>query len=352
MRASTRKLILTFHVLLALGCGGLGPRPKASDSGLPPGVVSDFLNQYFPLLCQNYLACHLAPSIDSCRADLLATWRPTISLLLGDINRGWIVFDEDAANACLGSVVSKPCLSASNGDFLAGLRCPGVFRGAVAIGETCVYDVECATGHCKAAKDPSTGDCARPCCAGTCVALADIGSSCSDISDSSDCTANGYCALDVSDFTVTRACRARSAQGEACKSELEPPCQAGLTCDDQNTLTCMPYPKDGQPCSGVPCDNFDSFCDPTTGTCQARLDVGAPCTDLGCVIYAQCLYGTCTVLPSAGDACTVPDSGPPYGICRWDATLCVDGICQEPVRRPLCTIEDVEQQDAGTPPPD
>jgi hypothetical protein len=67
-----------------------------------------------------------------------------------------------------------------------------------------------------------------------------------------------------------------------------------------------------------------------------------------CVGYAQCVNGICTPMPGAGDLCTLPDGGYSYGICRWDATLCTDGICQDLVQPP-CTIEIAQQQAVAAP---
>jgi hypothetical protein len=345
MGAGMPKLISALAAILAIGCGGLGSRAKVPDGAAPfgTGVVADFANAYLPLLCQYDVACHVAATFDGCRADLSAYWEWSVRGLQGEIDTGRVSYNQDRAASCLNAIQTAPCPASTDGRDPYALGCRGVFQGTVATGTACVYDIECASGHCRWSLDQANA-CSSPCCAGTCATLVDVGASCFTYDFSSDCAPTDYCKGPA--YVSNGTCQARLPQGEPCGVSEEEPCQDGLTCGESDT--CVPFPKDGQPCtySGPPCDNYDSYCDPMRGTCQARLKVGAPCPGYGCVGYAQCLNGICTLMPGAGDACTVPDGGYPGSTCRWYATSCIDGICQEPTRAPPCTV-DIAQQDAG-----
>jgi hypothetical protein len=341
---------LGFVAILGIGCGGLGTPPKVPDAGAPfgTGVVADFGNAYLSLLCQYDVACHAAATVDGCRADLSAFWQRSIRKIQSEFDSGRVIYDADKATSCLNAIQSAPCPSSSNGWSPFTWGCRGVFQGTVTTGATCFSDMECTSGHCKWSLS-DTYNCASSCCPGTCAALVDVGASCFTDDRSGDCVHAAYCKGPASFSNGT--CQARVAQGETCYRWLDVPCQAGLFCD-YDSLTCMPYAKDGQPCSTSSCDNYDSYCDPTRGNCQARLKVGAPCMnygDSGCVGYAQCLNGICTLLPGAGEACTVPDGGYNYASCRWGVTGCIDGICQEPAAPPYCTVETAQPQDGGAP---
>ncbi|HEX7507190.1 MAG TPA: hypothetical protein VF550_10490 [Polyangia bacterium] len=345
---------LAFVVFLTIGCGGLGAPPKMRDAGAPfgTGVVADFENAYLPALCQYDVTCHVTASVDGCRADLSAYWQRSIRKLQSELESGRAVYDADKASSCVDAIQSAPCPSASNSWKPFAWGCQGVFQGAVVTGQSCFSDLECASGHCKWSLSDAY-NCTISCCPGACAPLVDVGANCFTDDYSSDCVDTAYCKGPA--YVSNGTCQARLDQGETCGVSAEDPCQNGLTCGESNT--CVPFPKDGQPCtySGPPCDNYDSYCDLTKGTCQARLKVGAPCAhsgDSGCVRYAQCLNGFCTLLPGAGEACAIPDGGYDYSSCRWGVTRCTDGICQEPTVAPLCTVASVPMQDAGAMPPD
>lgn len=349
MGADIRGSKLAFVAILAVGCGGLGSSAKMPDAGTSfgTGVVADFVNAYLPLLCQYDVACHIAFSVDGCRADLSGYWARSIRTLQGEIDSGRVGYNQERATDCLNAIQSAPCPSLSNGWSPFAFGCWGVFQGTVATGDACVDDIECASGHCRWSLYQADS-CTTSCCAGTCATLVDVGASCFTYDYSSDCVHTDYCKGPA--YVSNGTCQARLAQGETCGVSAEEPCQDGLTCGESDT--CVPFPKDGQPCTdlGPPCDNYDSYCDPSRGTCQARLKVGAPCADpsyYGCVGYAQCLNGICVLMPGAGEACTVPDGGDPGRTCRWYATRCIDGICQAPAAPPPCTVEIAQQQDAG-----
>jgi len=352
MGAAIRRRSLAFAATLVLGCGGLGPSATVADAGAPfgTGVVADFVNAYLPALCRYDVACHIEADVDGCRADLSALWANYIHTLQGEIDSGRVSYNQDTATDCLNAIQTAPCPASSNGWNPFGFGCWGNFQGTVATGEACFSDIECASGHCRWTLSDFY-NCTSSCCPGTCAPLVDVGANCFTDDYSSDCVDTAYCQgpvyqgpADISNGT----CQTRLAQGETCGVSAEEPCHAGLTCGESHT--CVPFPKDGQPCTANSCDNYDSYCDPTRGTCQARLKVGAPCAnygDSGCVGYAQCLNGICTLLSGAGEACTIPDGGYDYASCRWGATYCIDGICQEPAYPPPCTIGAAQRQDAG-----
>lgn len=351
MAAASRRLDLAFVATLVLGCGGLDSSAKVADGGAPfgTGVVADFVNAYLPALCQYDVACRIEADVDGCRADLSAYWARYIHTLQGEIDSGRVSYNQDRATDCLNAIQTAPSPASSNGWKPFGFGCRGDFQGTVVTGEACFSDIECASGHCRWTLDQADS-CSSACCPGTCATLVDVGASCFTYDVSSDCLQTNYC-KGPADFSNGK-CQARLAQGEACNVSgvsAEEPCQAGLICGESDT--CVPFPKDGQPCTnpGPPCDNPDSYCDLATGTCQARLKVGAPCADYeyGCVAYAQCLSGTCALMPGAGEACAIPEGGYAYTVCRWGVTQCIDGVCQEPVGPPPCTVETSQQQDAG-----
>jgi hypothetical protein len=107
--------------------------------------------------------------------------------------------------------------------------------------------------------------------------------------------------------------------------------------------------------NGPGCDNEDSFCDSTTGTCQPALKVGAACKFTGtfgpggsggCVGYAACRNGICVELPGIGEPCGVADGGEPRNGCRHGT--CANGTCEPPAPF-ACTVETALRSDAGAP---
>ena len=345
-------MFLALLGLFPVACGGLGESPHRSDAGtgFGPGVVGDYANAYLPLVCQYDVRCHLAASVEACRPNLAAWWRRTVALLQSDLDTGRVRYNPNRAATCMDAIQSAPCPSESNGQYPWGLTCGGVFPANVATGDACLWDFECEGGHCRY---PLTDTCTGSCCPGSCAVPGDVGASCVTEVDH-ECVDADYCKPSYQGYRVEVTCQPRLAQGDTCDDPWDYPCQRGLTCELNGSHTCVPYAKDGQPCdaySGPYCDNWDSFCDSDRGTCQARRAIGAPCADdSACVTYAQCRNGICTLTPGAGDSCTVPDGGNPNLVCLWSTTQCIDGICQEPVLPPLCTIAMAPTQDAGVMP--
>jgi hypothetical protein len=150
---------------------------------------------------------------------------------------------------------------------------------------------------------------------------------------SRDCVPGAWCEPGLLLSVGLGSCQAEAAQGEPCDYR----CQSGLTCCGTGTKTCVPYAKDGDPCSSdTDCENVNSFCNPESGRCRPRLPVGAACTisngsagvNAGCVYYAECVAGNCAQLPSNGQPCSALDGGSPFPFRSCNAGTCTDGICQ------------------------
>jgi hypothetical protein len=136
-------------------------------------------------------------------------------------------------------------------------------------------------------------------------------------------------------------CGAKPQRGEPCTIQFDQftgsvltDCEGaeGLTCD-QFTLTCQPYPGDGQPCNpfGLPqCDPDPTLalsCNQFSGTCRRPGAEGAPCgapaippcrADLACHPTQPDGIGTCGAVPALGEPCADRCASP---------AVCASGTC-------------------------
>ena len=140
---------------------------------------------------------------------------------------GRIHYDGDVAGTCVAALRGATCGS-SNQVFRD--QCAAVFVGAVAIGDACADDDECAAGLCDQTAGAAEGTCATPPTAGmACVDEA--------------CAASAYCEFQPA--TSQYLCVAKLADGGLCTSDQA--CLSGY-CDDASR--CGPPPP-SMTCDGA-----------------------------------------------------------------------------------------------------
>lgn len=276
------------------------------------------------VVCTINVRCGSLPDKASCVPSL-----DGLEQAKADISSGKTKFDGVAGAACLDAIGDYDCRLSTV--LFEPEACDRTATGTIADGGACNSSAQCASRTCTYTQ----ADCDRDttCCAGTCAATSVTvaeGGACSD--DSQTCATGLFCDAAALPFV----CKKRAAAGEACTSLV--PCLGGLRCvraAGATAGTCAAYPKRGEPCTGsfAYCDDAHDFCDPTTGTCVARLAVGADCSaaDEGCVTYAPCdpTSHLCVKRPTLGQTCTeeVGCLGP---------LDCVNGACAARPPRIVC----------------
>lgn len=182
-------------------------------------------------------------------------------------------------------------------------------RGTLALGESCIAQVQCASGYCDHEYYGSA--------CGTCKRGRAEGESCTDATD----VCMNY--LECSDGI----CQTPGIKlGEHCSSKSDQ-CQSGLYCDTSAPSyldhTCAAYRKAGESCdTNAQCAN-ELFCQ--NGTCTLRGSDGTNCTDHFMCASHWCNNGVCAVKPlppadlTEGQDCSV-------GSCREDL-YCYKDVC-------------------------
>jgi hypothetical protein len=181
------------------------------------------------------------------------------------IDAGKLTFDANAGSKCLDSVRAQyaDCELAINNLPSQSPTCAQVLVGKLALGQACdptVMNLCVAGTYCD-------GTLASPVCS-------------SYLADNATCGMGGRCATTS-------------------------------YCDVTGTMTCKPYPKNGQACSAL------AICDSSIAksVCLPSMLCGPPAADgAACTTSTQCLSGTCgtamprTCLPSAVPPTTVRDT--------------------------------------------
>lgn len=227
------------------------------------------------------------------------------------IEEGTVIFDEDAAAACLGAFGALTCAdifdpAAAVPDFM----CDDAFTANVAAGGRCGHDEECVDGWCDI-------DIA---CPGRCQARVGSGMA---------CTADVHCQDGL--VCLSDRCEPPRDAGGACSADAH--CAGGLICD---AGTCATRPGRAQACSAsTRCASelvcvegdcrdgarLDDMCDAMhpcapgfrclsrTSACIAVAGPGEGCSiDEECPGAFWCDAGTCAPLPGEGDACSLAPS--------------------------------------------
>jgi hypothetical protein len=225
--------------------------------------------------------------------------------------------------------------------------------GSLGLGASCVSNIQCASGHCTASVDESSG--AGLC--GVCAPLPAIGEMCAGLPAEMNigaCTPGATCDYTAASPTCVATATVASggpctAPGQwcaegfycgasgTCLSQLGPgePCQADSQCTyplicstASGSSICGPAGHSGDPCAGsVDCAG-GLVCDPDRQQCQPVTfgGPGEPCSET-----VLCMVGICGAFPSGtcprviadGEACAATDSNT---TCDTDAS-CRGGTC-------------------------
>jgi hypothetical protein len=287
----------------------------ACSSG--PSIASSELDQALhQARCERLARCGLFPDEASCLAYFRVI--PDVSVAAA-ITAHKVTYDGERAKQCVDAIAKQSCDVTAHDSRTLAVVCEAMYTGAVAGGEPCAINTECASGTCTLPTDcPESG-----CCAGTCRPAQAPGKAGTACARTRDCAADLVCATD-------RTCHALAKAGEPCGSDRE--CGDGLGCiNPLSTMpgTCRALPHAGEPCPYLRCADENVQCDEAkTHTCVALGLPQAPCaTAADCSPYMECDATTlkCRELPSLGMPCTTACQGESY--CLLGAS---GGTCSTP----------------------
>lgn len=330
-----RPLFATFACLLPLVSAACSEEPSAAPTPPPPVAAVDFMAEYTDTLCERSSQCSaLASYIEAgCDDEVRGLFGEDVEAA---IQAGRIVYDADAAGACVEGLAKTDCLAEQPSDATLA-ACLSALSGTIAPGQPCFGTFECAQGICPSV----TGDA----CPAVCPVVAKAGEACS-LLGGSDCDVRA--GLRCSGGT----CVAPKEQGAACEDNFG--CESGLVCV---TNVCVPLRGDHQGCSQ------DASCQPgffcaaggdEGGVCEARLSAGMACggaeaEDANAAFrHVQCedglvcllagldengtsVSGTCGDAHDLGGDCTVEPSGwQVFETGCKSGLVCNEGKCEMP----------------------
>jgi hypothetical protein len=341
MRARTASQGVLFTIILATGCGGGSKAILASDGGggdkaIPLAELPPKLAQAMCTVYQNCFGDVFALFLNGVDCVAWSTEQVnngTFPLLAGAIAQGTVFYNGAKAQACLDSLSARTCAQMLDRD---SPECLAALDGTVPLGGACDLDEECVG---KALCKSSSGI-----CPGQCSPLQVAGQGCAK---DSDCQDGLVCSKE------TQLCVAPATDGQECEYGA-PPCRPGLLClgknDDNKTPgTCRTSasalsgsegeacdPASGQLCrSGLSCVANSLTLSPLAinWLCvqSGGYAAGDPCkpgfpeacaSGNYCMTASGQLTGTCTAIPSSGQAC-----GSGTSKCQPNAA-CVEGTCQ------------------------
>ena len=307
---------------------------------------SEARNEYPKALCSWVERCETNATIggsmigsDTCEEYYSRTMGPMFDYFEGQMEAGFLEYDEHGAKECLDSLKST-CQQ-------TGDPCRHVFRGKLSVGSSCKMDEECSSGWCDTGNS-CPGVCAEPakegeacgdtpcaeglaCLEGTCKPEpppAELGEDCSNVS----CAYGLYC----DDQLV---CQQRLPRDAACEKDDQ--CDPGLLCIQGTCQQPVLVTQEGEPCDA----DEGRFCDMDAGlwcsmgragTCEKFRQEGEKCLDLQNRTFVACdftkdLYcdadlrnptsdGYCRPLKDDGQGCTRDEE------CK--SHTCESGSCQ------------------------
>lgn len=329
------------------GSGGAGSGGIGSGGATPGGAsLLSACITYIEAFCNRRIECGVDTPITGKACFGSEDYCPDIMFSTGSTRT------REGTLACAEAWKTLPCDDVTV-DKVPPCATPGTRTG----GETCLFDMQCASASCTVGNSPgSCGTCrglaARdgPCTYDTVACPAGqscTGTACSDnrpmtfpgpgaagesCSQYSGCVPGYVCVRDDATAGAPAHCIIPPAAGAPCGvsvSSVTPVCADGLGCGPGNTCTVLPRPGESCLPEYPSCDN-DGWCDGTSVRCVARSPAGSPCNTnlshcangLACLCTdAACSGGTCYELLGEGAPC-----GQATGRCV-DRTECSGGTC-------------------------
>jgi hypothetical protein len=291
-----KKMLMVVGLVGACGGGG--------SSSIAP---EEFQEQFISAFCGMQARCGATPDVATCLATTPDSSSEIATFVAESGADGTITYDAAQAGDCIAAIDNASCSFASLLQVVAQ-DCQPTFTGKVTAGGDCFFDEQCASSNCEEIAEPACTD--DECCPGTCGPADVLVAIDGDCSQGQSCVAGAYCA----ETDALATCTARVASGGECTASNA--CVEGLACRDFDFQafkgTCGVYPTTGQPCAQetlTVCGDLRDFCDPTTDVCTRRIAVDGTCSvELeNCVLFADCVAGTCVRKPGVTESCATQD---------------------------------------------
>ncbi len=356
---------------LALALAGCGDGDGGGGGSSTFTKVTDMEEPLINAMCSKIEEC--VPSLEvfftpwTCEDFARMNVSASLAASQRRVDNGELTFDPAKARACIDELNALACsdLYLDGGPFGPAEACREALTGNKAAGESCSDDAECAPSlYC----DRSMA------CPGTCAEPIAAGGSCRD---EQRCADGQRCFVPDGSTDGMGTCMTPADEGEACDTEMGPPCARSLRCQTDGDSTAGTCGREfsastdaamGEACGvigrgltlcadGLVCAISTGF----MGTCQADgLGEGEACPfaipdPCGDGLYCDgampggptgmSTMGTCKKMPAAGEPCgqvsgLVGDDGP------FEDGLCAPGLaCDQTASTPTC----VEPKPNGQP---
>jgi hypothetical protein len=297
---------------MALGC--VGASSSSSGGGGGGGTPDSACDEYFDAYLASY-ACTLAlPQSEATRL------RPLFDELCADeVALPGSALTSARLSACAKAVQADPCSEFSPA------ACTPTASGTLAVGETCIDSVQCASGACTLASSFGDDGGAPESSCGACTATVPAGGACDPTNP--QCAASSECTMDGSGSSTCVAATYGGA-GVMCDSDTKL-CDDGLVCDSTTEVCAQPGVA-GAACETSRACAAGLVC--ADGACAAGAALGAPCgttTACGTGLTCDASTGACAAIQwaSDGDACS--ESSPCLvGVCNFEGSS-TSGICPD-----------------------
>jgi hypothetical protein len=286
-------------------CNGDETTTTCATDCKPSIAIEDFENAASAMMCENYLKCNSDPAYlmmddaTECLENFDPNTKAYIELLVSSINGGTIIYDPEAAYACIEEMNAMNCTEISN--ITTTQNCLDTYIATVDASGGCAIDEECINGFC------------NECFCKTYIA---DGLDCKGYYNG--CAPNSYCANDTCTPFVDWL-----QEDDYCGSGKSQLCDDGLYCDD-NSSSCEILKTEDATCGeNMECAYPMNCVENSDGTEVCTVITILETTSLSCDYNSElcdgfdglaCDYnyvnetGTCVTAPILNEVCRTEDS--------------------------------------------